>query len=79
MKQKELASAARLSESYLSLVEKDKREPSLSALGGIAEALGMPLSVLIFLAAEEEAKGDLSPQHLEEISKRIFDVMSHAD
>jgi len=78
LKQYELATFAGLSESYLSLVEKDKREPSLSALEGIASALGVPLSVLIFLAAEENINGDLSPQHVEDISRRILSVMSHA-
>jgi transcriptional regulator with XRE-family HTH domain len=78
LKQYELAENAGLSESYLSLVEKDKREPSLSSLDGIASALGVPLSVLIFLAAEGDVKGELSPQHVEEISRRILSVMSHA-
>lgn len=78
LKQYELATAAGLSESYLSLVEKDKREPSLSALEGIASALEVPLSVLVFLAAEEEVNGDLSPRHIEEISQRIMSVMSDA-
>jgi transcriptional regulator with XRE-family HTH domain len=41
-----LANASGLSVSYLSLVERDKREPSLSALNKIAAAFGMPLSVL---------------------------------
>ncbi len=78
LKQYELAASAGLSESYLSLVEKNKREPSLSALEGIASALGVPLSALIFLAGEEEVNGDLSPQHVDEISQRIMSVMSNA-
>lgn len=77
MKQRELALEAGLSESYLSLLEKGKREPSLSALEALAKALGVPLSVLVFLAAQEEANGDLTAKHIEEISQRILDVMSH--
>ena len=41
-----LAKASGLSVSYLSLVERDKREPSLSALNKIARAFEMPLPVL---------------------------------
>ena len=55
-----LANASGLSVSYLSLVERDKREPSLSALNKIAAAFDMPLPVL-FLSLYAENLSD-SPE-----------------
>ena len=57
MTQADLAIRAGFSVSYLSLLEKNKRDPSLSTVEKIAHALNMPLSILIFLAAD---KGELS-------------------
>lgn len=49
-----MSRASGLSISYLSLVERDKREPSLTALNKIAAAFGMPLPVL-FLSLYAES------------------------
>ena len=57
MTQADLANRAGFSVSYLSLLEKNKRDPSLSAVEKIAHALNIPFSILIFLAAD---KGELS-------------------
>lgn len=48
----ELATLAQISVSYLSLLERSKRDPPLSTLQRIAKALGMPLEILFFLGAE---------------------------
>lgn len=48
----ELANASGLSVSYLSLLEKNKRDPSLSTVQKIADGLKIPSSILFFLAAE---------------------------
>ena len=55
--QEELASGAGLSYSYLSLLERDKRDPRFSTIQKIAKALSIPLSVLIFLADSDEHRG----------------------
>jgi len=53
--QAELAKLSRLSVSYLSLLEQNKRtDPSLSTIRSIAEALRIPAGVLFFLAADEK-------------------------
>lgn len=51
--QSDLATASGLSVSYLSLLEKNKRDPSLSTVQKIAEGLKIPSSILFFLAAEK--------------------------
>ena len=54
--QDELAGKVGLSVSYISLIEQGKRDPAISTVENIAEALGVPLSLLTFLAADP---GDL--------------------
>lgn len=51
-----VAERAGISTSYLSRLENDKREPTLAMIGKVADALGIPLPVIVFLAAEP---GDL--------------------
>ena len=50
-KQKDLADRLDVSPNYLSLVENDKREPSLSFLKHFAHEMGIPLG-LVFLEIE---------------------------
>ena len=53
----ELAVASGLSISYLSLIERDKREPTVTALTKIADALDVPLPVIfLILYAENSPK-----------------------
>lgn len=53
-----VAERAGISTSYLSRLENDKREPSLALIGKVAEALNIPVPVVVFLAAEPgELKG----------------------
>jgi transcriptional regulator with XRE-family HTH domain len=46
----ELASRAGLSKSYVSLLERNERDPPMSTLKKLASALNVPFSVFIFLA-----------------------------
>ncbi len=47
-----MAERAKISVSYLSMLERSKRDPALSSLKRVADALGMPLEILFFLGAE---------------------------
>ena len=51
MTQAELAKKSDLSVSYLSLLEQNKRDASISVLEKIANSLNIPLSILLFLAS----------------------------
>ncbi|MCB1048604.1 MAG: helix-turn-helix transcriptional regulator [Calditrichaeota bacterium] len=53
--QEELANATGVSTSYISLVERNKRDPSLGFLKRIADALEVPLPILFLLAEQNEA------------------------
>lgn len=66
--QAELAKLAGISVSYLSLLERNKRDPNLSTIRSIADALGVPFSVLIFLAADKEELSKVNPELAEKLS-----------
>lgn len=56
--QTDVAQRACCSVSYLSMLENNKRDPTLSTLTRIAQALHVPIGVLLFLATERD---DLGP------------------
>jgi transcriptional regulator with XRE-family HTH domain len=65
LSQEELAKKIRVSVSYISLIEKNKRDPPISTIERLASALGVPLTVLTFLGADrEDLKG--VPEELRE-------------
>ena len=51
---KELAEDTGLSLSYLSLIERNKRDPSLSNLAKIAKAFDLSPSILIFISSDRD-------------------------
>lgn len=55
-----LAKRAGISVSYLSMLERGKRDPPLSTLKQLASALVMPLEILFFLGAEDGELGHLN-------------------
>ena len=52
--QKTVASSIGISPTYLSQIEKNKKEPSLKILQKISDALSVPLPVIFFLSLTEE-------------------------
>jgi len=76
LNQKEVASAAGLSISYLSLLERGERgDPTLSVLEAIANSLDIPLSVLLFLAAEENELNGLDTEIVQKLSVAALQLM----
>ena len=67
-----------ISVSHLSLLENNDREPSFSAVEAIAQALGLPLSVLVFLATQKDEVTELNTAHIETLSNNIINLMSNA-
>jgi len=70
-----LAKKAGLSTSYVSLLENNARDPSLSALQKIAGALSVPLSVLIFVATPPAELDPLSPEIAEKLSAATMKLL----
>ena len=56
--QNEFASLCNITQTYLSQIENNLREPNLSTLKSISENLNIPLPVLFFLSMTEE---DIQP------------------
>ena len=69
--QAQLAKAAGISLSYLSLLEHDKRDANVSTLEAIARGLGIPLSLLFFLASDRDALQGLP----EDVRDRLSSVL----
>ena len=63
-----LANIAGISVSYLSLLEHGKRDPTWPTIEGIASALKVPVSILIFLASDDEEMSGLSSELREKLS-----------
>lgn len=68
IKQKDLAKKLQISSNYLSLVENDKREPSISLIERIAKALDVPISYIFWHACEK-------PSNLPKDQERFRDSM----
>jgi transcriptional regulator with XRE-family HTH domain len=54
LKQTDFAVQCGLSQSYLSSIEKGRKEPTLSILKQIANALSIPMPVLVFFSLDKE-------------------------
>ncbi len=80
MSQKDLAADAGVTNTYLSLIEKEHRTPSLDKLEAIARALDVPFPVLTFVAAEEDDLKGIDPATADRLGKLMIDlVISSAD
>jgi transcriptional regulator with XRE-family HTH domain len=63
-----LAKKAGLSASYISLLERNERDPPLSTLQAVSRALEIPLSILIFLGTAPEELESVSPGIAEKLA-----------
>ena len=73
-----LAEQASISESHLCLLEKDDREPSLSAATAIADALNIPLSVLVFLASNQDEISEIGQPQYDNLTKAVLEYLDNA-
>jgi transcriptional regulator with XRE-family HTH domain len=74
--QRELAKRVGISASMLSLVEADKREPSIGVLRAIGRALEIPTSVLfaVALADDDIERGTKMSQKVRLLTEDIFEA-----
>lgn len=76
--QPELARRAGISPSYLSVLEKGKRDPSFSMIEKIARALDVPLSLLIFVATDASEIQGLPTEVAEKLSAVTMNLLRAA-
>lgn len=78
LSQQALAKKAKISQGFLSLLEKDGREPSLKMTVGLAGALGVPVELLLLLGAEGPRAKRYAKQlqQIAELADRILAAVS---
>lgn len=76
--QKDLAKKAGMSPSYVSLIEKGKRDVSIATLETLAEAMDIPIEILLFMGADQSKLSRLSPELANELSMSILEMLSIA-
>jgi len=64
--QQQFALNSGITQTYLSQIENNTKEPNLSTLKKISDELELPLPILFFLSLNEE---DISPEKREEFEK----------
>lgn len=79
LSQAELANRADISVSYLSLLERSKRDPPLSTLRRIADALGIPIEILFFLGAESGELGNLNRELAGQLAYAALELLKEAN
>ncbi|MBZ5603068.1 MAG: helix-turn-helix domain-containing protein [Acidobacteriia bacterium] len=72
----QLGTRTGIARSHLSMLERNQRDPSMSAMQAIANALGMPLNVLIFLAADEKELTGINQELKEKLSRAALELLS---
>jgi transcriptional regulator with XRE-family HTH domain len=75
LSQKELAQQAGLDASYVSLIESERRVPTVAALRVLGKALGVPPHLMALLAAEEDDLSGLSPHQAGILGKDLLEVL----
>ena len=68
MTKTKLAELAGVSLSYLSLLERGKRDPNLSTINKICDALNIPVSIFMFLASDTNDLNGISNELAEKLS-----------
>lgn len=77
LNQAELAKRAGMSVSYLSLLERnERRDPTLSTVKSLAEALQVPAGILFFLAAEDTELSGLPTELKEKLSFAALQLLN---
>ncbi|MBP7662507.1 MAG: helix-turn-helix transcriptional regulator [Shewanella sp.] len=74
--QTDLALRADCSVSYLSMLENNKRDPTLSTLTKIAQALNIPIGILFFLASERDELTGMDKELAGELARTALELLS---
>lgn len=76
LSQAALAKRAGISVSYLSLLERGRRDPPLSTIQRLAAALVMPVEILFFLGAEEGELGQLNRELAAQLALTALELLN---
>lgn len=76
MSQADLAKACGISQTYLSQIENNKREPNLSTLKLIGDKLDVPLPILFFISLDGDDIPDDKKEFYNIIHSSLSDLIS---
>ena len=72
---RDLAKRTGIAVSHLSMIERNQRDASMSAMQALANAFGMPLNVLIFLASDPHELAGISNELKEKLSRAALELL----
>lgn len=75
MTKTKLAEKANISISYLSLLEQGKRDPNLTTVNKLCNALNIPESIFMFLASDVNELNGISTELAEKLSLTALQLM----
>lgn len=79
LSQAKLAERVGLSVSYLSLLERSRRDPPLSTLQRIAAGLHVPLEILFFLGAEDNELSGINKDLAGQLAAMALDLLNEPE
>jgi transcriptional regulator with XRE-family HTH domain len=75
LSQKDLAELAGVDASYISLIERGSRQPSLQKVDALARALKVPGPLVSLLAAEKDDLAGIDPTTAGALGAQLLDVL----
>lgn len=75
LEQQELATKVNLDSSYISLIEKGKRNPSPKTIIKISERLSVPLHLLALLASDKKDLKNISEKESTVIGRQLLEIL----
>jgi transcriptional regulator with XRE-family HTH domain len=79
LSQEKLAKSAACSVSYLSLLENNQRDPTLSTIKKISVALNVPIGILFFLSADRDDISGMDKELAGQIARTALELLSEPD
>lgn len=79
LSQRKLATKAGLDASYIAMLEGGKRKPSTEAIEKLADALGMPSSLLLLLCAEKADLRGIQAGRVKELFELLVAALREGD
>lgn len=72
---RELSKRTGMAVSHLSMIERNQRDASMTAMQALANAFGMPLNVLVFLGADSKELTGISNELKEKLSHAALELL----
>lgn len=77
LSQKQLADHCSITVTYLSLIENDKKEPTVSLLRTLAENLHLPLPILLFMSLDDEDIPESKKEFFNIVKPSIYSMLQN--